>query len=363
MLEKLNNWTRRLVAIAAMAAALAGCGGGGSSGVSGGSSTTFEWQIPFDEVVDGGPGKDGIPAINSPTFQAASAVSDVAADTYVVAVLVDGEVKAYPHNILDWHEVVNDGASGTVMSYCPLTGSAVAWKPDADRPNLEFGVSGLLYNSNLILYDRATDSRWSQMLERSVFGIRAGERPERLQIIETKFSTLRAMYPAARVLSRDTGWQRNYDAYPYGDYRTDASLLFPIAREDNRLHPKTRVMGIRSGVSGNDSKVYQLEAFGATTQTINDQFDNQPIVVVGNSVLDIAAIYGRDLADGTILTFSPLQDQLPNIMTDDEGNIWDVFGTAKSGPRAGTRLEKTQSFTAFWFAWVAFYNESAIHFN
>lgn len=358
----------RHLAAAAAAILLANCGGGGGGsnplGSSGSSANTYEWQIPPSGVVDGGPGKDGIPSIDEPVFQAAASTTDVAADQYVVAVAVDGAIKAYPHNILDWHEVVNDAQGGLsfVLSYCPLTGTALAWESGTNNTNKEYGVSGLLYNSNLILYDRATDSRWSQMLSRSVWGARAGERAQRLQVIETKFSTLQSMYPAARVLTRNTGWQREYDAYPYDNYRTDDNLLFPVEREDNRLHPKTRVIGIRSD-ENNISKVYQLGSFGESTQTINDQFDDRAIVVVGNSQQDIAAIYSRDLADGTILNFSPLQDQLPIIMTDNEGNIWDVFGMAVSGPRAGTRLESTSSYTAFWFAWAAFHFNADIYFN
>jgi len=126
------------------------------------------------------------------------------------------------------------------------------------------------------------------------------------------------------------------------------------------MHAKRRVIGIREG---SNAKVYQLSEFGALTKTINDQFNNQSIVVVGNSVLRLSAIYSRQLADGTILSFDPIQDDLPNIMSDTEGNIWDIFGTAVSGPRAGTQLESTRSYTAMWFAWVAHFNTVEIYFN
>jgi len=263
---------------------------------------------------------------------------------------------------MDYHEIVNDGPVGEpfVVSYCPLTGSALAWVGRAADPNSTFGVSGLLYNSNLLLYDRASDSIWSQLLQLSVNGPRIGERPEKIQVLETTFATLKSMYPDAVVMTRDTGHVRRYDEYPYGSYREDSEFLFKISRLDNRLSLKQRVIGLHEGDSG---KVYQIDRFGASTLAINDQFRDQAIVVFGNSTLNLAAIYSRVLSDGTILTFNPIQDDLPNIMSDTEGNVWDVFGRAVSGPRAGEQLRSVRSYTAMWFAWVSHFDDVQIHFN
>lgn len=314
--------------------------------------------------MDGGPGQDGIPAIDRPVMQLAAEVPDreILDAELVVGVLHEGAMHAYPYNILNWHEVVNDSINFNdfVVSYCPLTGSSVAWDADDGLANTEFGVSGLLYNSNLILYDRESGSRWSQMLQQSVEGTRVRERPARIQVVETTWSTWKTMYPDSFVMTRSTGYSRDYDAYPYGGYRFSEDLLFPVSRTDNRLHPKTRVIGIHSATA---SKVYQIEGFGAATQAVNDHFDGDPIVVVGNSSADIAVIFSRELGDGTILDFSALDGQLPNILQDSEGNTWDVFGNAVSGPRAGERLAMTNSFTAMWFAWVAFFENPEIHFN
>lgn len=346
---------------------LTSCGGGG-----GGDSATVappvgnadNWLIPRAEVVDGGPGQDGIPAIDAPQFQRAGDVSGsfLFPGDFVVGVFLDGEYRAYPHKILNWHEVVNDSvfANDFVLSYCPLTGSALGWDVDESVVNPQFGVSGLLYNSNLIMYDRDSDSRWSQMLEQAVWGPRISDIATRIQVIETDFETWVAMYPDSLVLTTDTGHDRNYLLYPYGNYFHDDELLFPVSNLDNRLHKKERVIGIRSATA---SKVYQIGGFGTTTQAINEQFDGQEVVVVGNSDENIAAIFNRELSDGTVLTFSPLSGQLPAIMQDTEGNVWDVFGTALSGPRAGTRLTSTNSYTAMWFAWATFFENTEIHFN
>lgn len=339
---------------------LMACSGG--SGGGGNNRQADSWLIPAAEVIDGGPGKDGIPAIDEPNFESASTIASVADDMLVIAVRYNGEVRAYPHDILDWHEIVNDGPRDDPfsISYCPLTGSAVAWVGDADASLRSFGVSGLLYNSNLILYDRKTDSRWSQMLQKAVWGPRSGEVPERIRLIEMKFATLRAMYPDAQVMNRNTGWNRNYDVYPYGFYRAHEGLHFPVSVVDNRLHLKKRVIGIHSDAS---SRVWQLDGFGDPTLVLNEQFEDQEIVVIGNSTSDFAAIYSRELGDGTILNFSALQDQLPVVMSDDEGGTWDVFGRAVSGPRAGEQLDMTRSYTAMWFAWAAFFQDAEIHFN
>lgn len=345
---------------------LASCGGSSGGGqpvvspVGGGGN----WIIPSAEVVDGGPGQDGIPAIDNPVFERVADNTFLFPGDLVIGVFVDGEYRAYPHKILNWHEVLNDSFMSDlfVLSYCPLTGSALAWDVDDDSSDPQFGVSGLLYNSNLIMYDRQSGSRWSQMLELAVWGSRVNETPDRIQIVETTWATWSTLYPDSLVLTTDTGHYREaeYRIYPYGEYRWDDRLLFPVSNRDNRLHLKDRVIGIHSATA---SKVYQIEGFGLSTQTVNDQFDGQPIVVVGNSADNFAAIFSRELADGTVLTFSALADELPSVMGDNEGNKWDLFGTAVSGPRAGTRLAMTNSYTAMWFAWVTFFENAEIHFN
>jgi hypothetical protein len=353
----------RIILISLTAGALlASCGGGASSVGDGslGVGRPRDWLIPSFDIADGGPGQDGIPALQNPKFEPAATINTVDPQDLVIVLREGATVKAYPHDIMDYHEIVNDGPANDpfTMSYCPLTGSALAWKGRATDADPTFGVSGLLYNSNLLLYDRQSESIWSQLLELAVFGPRQGDRPENIRLFETTFATLQSMYPDAIVLSRDTGHVRGYDDYPYGNYKTDPQLIFPASRYDNRMHAKERFIGIHENTR---SRVYQLEAFSASTQTINDQFNDQSIVVVGNSALSFAAIYSRVLSDGTILNFSPINNDLPNVMSDDEGNVWDILGMAVSGPRAGTQLATTRSYVAMWFAWVSHFEEVEIH--
>jgi len=283
----------------------------------------------------------------------------------VVGVKVGDDIRAYPHNILNWHEVVNDqfavegSSERATLSYCPLTGSAVLWKSFMEPGDETFGTSGLLYNSNLIMYDRATESLWSQMLEQSIRGPQIKRIPDRLPVVETTWGTWQAMYPETLLLSENTGFSRDYDAYPYDDYRTDEDLIFPVNNmNDRRLHRKERVLGINVGT---DSIVYPIANFSRNVEVINDTVGDMQVVVAGSSDLNFAVVFNRELEDCTVLEFEAVQNRLPVVMQDNEGNEWDVFGTAVSGQRTGQQLQKTNSYVSYWFAWTAFFSGVLIH--
>lgn len=352
---------KRWVVAVLVSLGIASCGGGGGGGnASTGVGGSDGWLIPVNEVVDGGPGRDGIPSIDNPLFVPVSEVS-IGRRELVVGIKSGEEAMAIPHRILNWHEIVNVtlDSEPVTLSYCPLTGSAMLWKGDANAADPTFGVSGLLFNSNLIMFDRASDSFWAQMMAQAVQGEKRSNFPVQLQVIETTWQTWQDMYPDSLVLSESTGFSRNYNAYPYNDYLTSSRLLFDVSNFDDRLHRKERVIGIND----NDiNKVYVLNDFTADIEVINDDLDGLPVVVVSGSRDNIAAIYKRTLADGTILEFSAIPaGKLPLAMRDNEGNEWDIFGIAQSGSRVTEQLAKTSSFTAFWFAWVAFFPDPEIH--
>jgi len=222
-----------------------------------------------------------------------------------------------------------------------------------------FGTSGFLYNSNLILYDRENTNSWSQMLEQAILGRQVTRIPDRLQVVETTWDTWKTMYPETQVLTEETGYSRDYDAYPYGDYRESSSLLFPVNNQlDTRMHRKIRVLGINVGSS---SKVYPIRQFPDTVEVINDTTGNMQTVVAGSGKLNFGVVYNRELEDCTVLNFEAVQDRLPVVMQDNEGNEWDVFGVAVSGARTGQQLQKTNSYIAYWFAWTAFFPDADIH--
>lgn len=170
------------------------------------------WLIPVAEVRDGGPGKDGIPAIDNPNFISASAVTYLNDNDLVLGFADGNNVSAYPHSILDWHEIINVDTENHSIAviYCPLTGTGIGWDRVINEKKTTFGVSGLLYNSNIIPYDRLTGSNWSQLLLKSVNGELSGTLPKTYNLIETTWKTWKAMYPASRVVSTNTGFNRNY---------------------------------------------------------------------------------------------------------------------------------------------------------
>ncbi len=334
---------------------LLSCGSGGeevqriTNNSNSGNSQIFSWTIPENQVFDGGVGKDGIPSIDRPRFANARDITDIPDWEFVIAVKYRGEIKAYPHNILNWHEIVNDEIGGTnfALTYCPLTGTAIGW----ERESNTFGVSGLLYNSNLIPYDRTSGSYWSQMLNESVRGVRAEERVERISVVEVRWQNFKSTYPEAQVLTRDTGFDRDYDSYPYGGYRGSAVLLFPVARKDTRLFEKERVHGVQTaGVN----RVYEFSTFKEQS-FVYDQLNSDEIVVFGNREMGFMSSFRLSPLGGEDISFAPLDNPtLQHFVTDQFGNSWNIFGEVSAGPNLGATLEETPSYMGFFFAWAAF---------
>ncbi len=322
-----------------------------------------DWLIDKGQVFDGGPGKDGIPALSSPELLSVSSISYLTDNDLVVGIKIGDEVRAYPHPILDWHEIINDGI-GThkyAITYCPLTGSGIAWNRKIGDQETTFGVSGFLYNTNLIPYDRLTNSNWSQMLMTSVNGSLIGTTVESYPIIETTWLTWKNMFPDSKVVSKNTGHSRNYGAFPYGDYKINHDrLLFPVIHEDSRLPKKERIFGI---ILDDQTKAYRFSTFTNGTIAFNETLNNNQIVIIGNKSKNFLTGFDRKLSDGTILTFTSVQNELPILMTDNESNKWNIFGEAVDGPRKGEKLKPIQSYVAYWFAWAAFYPNTEIYSN
>jgi len=332
---------------------LTACGGGGG----GGSTQTVNsnagnWLVDTTYVRDGGPGRDGIPSIDFPNFVSIVDATYMRDTEFVIGTVINGIARAYPHSIMNWHEIANvqTGDDYHSLIYCPLTGTASLWTIPTGYRNKTFGVSGKLYNSNIIPYDRESNSNWVQMLAQSVNGNKKGEFIEVSAVLETSWATWKAMHPDTTVLSNQQGFSRNYNSYPYGSYLSDTNLLFSVANEDSRLHPKARVLGINNnGVN----KVYPVSDFTADIEVINENPGASAYVVVGSSTLSFAIAFSSIATDGTELTFTAIQNALPAVMVDNEGNEYDALGTAVTGARTGQQLVLESDFIGFWFAWVA----------
>ena len=334
-------------------------GGGDNNGDGFDNLLPTDWLIPINDIVDAGPGPDGIPSIDNPQFVKTfePAANYLEPDDLVVGIVVGNVARAYPHKILDWHEIVNDYISNKLISisYCPLTGTGFAWEGESSEIPTAFGVSGLLYNGNLILYDRTTQSYWSQLKLQCVSGISIGEEPSLINIVETNWATWKANYPQTKVLSLNTGFIRDYATYPYGSYRTDHDfLIYPVSQLDTQLPSKERVHAI---IDNGTIKAYRLSTF-ENGNLINETFNGNDYLIVGNNNLINSFELIEEHAN---LDFELQLDGLQVFFTDNEGNKWNILGKAIEGPRTGEKLTASKSVMSYWFAIAAFYPNPEIY--
>jgi hypothetical protein len=328
----------------------------GSSNPPPGNNT---WLIPIERVFDGGPGKDGIPALMDMKFINVSAATYLSDNDLVVGYRNGTDTRAYSHNILNWHEIVNDDVSGDKVSiiYCPLTGTATAWNRMLPSGETTFGVSGLLYNANIIPYDRNSNSNWSQMLLKAVNGPLIREEAGNFQVIETTWKTWKEMFPDSKVISDNTGFSRNYSTYPYGDYQTNHNkLLFSVQPDDTRLPRKERVLGVIKDGLG---KVYRFSSLAASDGVIEDEFRGQSLVIAGDSARNIMVAFEKILPDKSIPNFT-LESNGNGLLKDQFGNTWDAFGMAVSGPMKGQQLKSPLFIMGYWMAFGSFYPDAEI---
>lgn len=330
---------------------LAGC----DSNSNDGPTLAEECSIDIDQLRDGGVGKDGIPALTNPAFVSAPSATYLSDNSRVIGLLAGDRAIAIPHNILWWHEIANLELDGTplAISYCPLTGSSMAFDRTA-AGGAAFGVSGLLYQSNLAMYDRNTEeSIWPQMNRQAGCGERDGTRLEMSPVIEMSWAGWQALHPDTEVLSGQTGFSRNYaeSGYPYGDYEveTNGRLLVNNLPIDNRRPPKERVLGI----PGTDAVAYPFGLLDdeSPMRVVADTVDGQPVVIFWDRAKRAAMAY-RPVVNGSPVAFEITEGRIEDTMT---GSTWEVDGRAVEGTHAGARLEPiAEAYVAFWFAWAVF---------
>ena len=379
-----------LIAAAIAAVVLAACSGGsdeqpapdGGAGIEAVTFDTSDWKTdfsehsaPLDEFTGGGPPKDGIPSIDDPKFVSVSEADEFLAGREPVAVVeLGGEARAYPLQILTWHEVVNDEIAGEpiAVTYCPLCNSTVVFRREVEGEPVEFGTTGMLRNSDLVMYDRATESWWQQVTAEAVVGEQTGTRLEVLPSQILSWQEFRRAHTDGEVLSRDTGFERDYGQNPYTAYDSDpdsAPFLFQ-GEPDRSLPPKERVAAIRTGERS--AVVYPFSRL-RDEAPVGDEVDGRAVVVFFDpdvaSALDSsvisegrmvgsAAVFERT-AKGRTLEFEPGSE--PGSFRDEQtGSTWDMSGRATAGPLAGTRLEQVAHDDQFWFALAAFFEDAEI---
>ncbi|MCH7568609.1 MAG: DUF3179 domain-containing protein [Nanoarchaeota archaeon] len=207
----------------------------------------IKYIVDPSKIRGGGPPKDGIPSIDNPKFVSVAEADEWIQDNELVLAIIHKDVKrVYPLQILVWHEIVNDKIAGDpiLITYCPLCGSGIAYESKINGEEVEFGTSGKLYNSNLVMYDRKTDTYWTQIDGLAIVGELTGMELKPISIDTVVWRDWKAAHPDSEVLSQNTGFNRNYGRDPYGNYYEDSFLLFPVENEDNRIHAKTVIFGI-----------------------------------------------------------------------------------------------------------------------
>ena len=238
----------------------------------------MKYLVDPAKITGGGPPKDGIPSIDEPKFVSVQDADDWIDDNELVLILeYKGITRIYPLQIMVWHEIVNDtiAKDPILITYCPLCGSGIAYKREINGEAVEFGTSGKLYNSNLVMYDRKTDTYWSQIDGKAIIGELTGQELEEISIDTVVWSEWRASFDEAEVLSQDTGFRRQYGKDPYGSYYEDSFIWFPVEGQDDRIHPKTVIFGIE--ING-QYKAYKEDDLKELT-VINDTFAGKKIKV------------------------------------------------------------------------------------
>lgn len=301
---------------------------------------------------------NAIPAVNAPAMVDPDDVAvDYLLDTdKVLGVVMNGEARAYPHNVLWHHEIVNDDIGGTPVSvtFCPLTGSGLAFSPVVGAQTLDLGVSGLLFANNLVMYDRTSgDVYGPQLTVNGVCDSFSGTSLDLLPVQEMSWGRWKELHPDTRVVSGSLGFARNYRAYPYGTYDdiNNTDLLQSMAVDDTRPI-KERVLAIRDGAGGRGYPYGDLRDMGDVV-AINDDVGGVPTVVFFESRLGNAALAFDRRVGGQTLTF---EAQPGGSWVDLETNsTWQLDGTATGGPLAGEVLRtREDAYTVFWFAWRHF---------
>ena len=310
--------------------------------------------IPLDKIKGGGPPKDGIPSIDNPVFATAESAHFMSDSDTVIGLEIDGEARAYPLFILVWHEIVNDVVGGVPVSvtYCPLCYTNQVFERVIDGNVVEFGTSGKLYNSNLLMYDRLTESYWSQALGMAVKGELTGYKLTLIPFDVITWVDWKKIHPDTLVLTTNTGHIRSYATDPYGDYYTEPRIIFPVENNDDRMHPKEIILGFNlEGIH----KAYKQNDVESST-LINDSVGRTPLLLV--SLFSENSRAFERIVDGDVLDFVFVENKIIDTQTNSE---WNYDGLSISGKYEGKQLQRIPIEPGFWFEWVAFHPQTLVY--
>jgi hypothetical protein len=322
-------------------------------------------SVDLGEILPGGPPKDGIPAIDRPRFvDALEARAWLRPEEPVIALRLDGEARAYPLQILMFHEIANDDIAGrpVAVTFCPLCNASIVFDRRVGERVLDFGTTGQLRHSDLVMYDRQTESWWQQFTGEAIVGAYTGARLARLPAEIVSFEDFRRAHPRARVLSRDTGFARPYGRNPYVGYDDIKQSPFLLqSSPDPRLPPMERVLSLSAG---GGHRLYPLSML-ERHPVANRELGGVPYVVFARVGM-ASPLDARETADGRpIAAATAFERRLDERVLEFEaregrffdrgtGSEWNILGEAIAGPLAGRRLASMDSGVHFAFAWLAF---------
>jgi hypothetical protein len=337
-------------------------------------STDFsKHSVPYSEILSGGPPKDGIPAIDEPKFVSISKADEwLKPQEPVILVQVEDDAHAYPIQILMWHEIVNDtvGSVPVSVTFCPLCNTGIAFERTVDGQVLDFGTTGRLRFSNLIMYDRQTETWWQQATGEAIAGEFTGRQLTFVPASIISWDDFKTAHPDGQVLSRETGYTRNYGRNPYVGYDdvNRPPFLYVGPETPGKLPPVARVLTV--DLNG-EAVAYPYDVL-QQVHVVNDTVGGVPIVVLwapgtasaldmssvaGGRDVGAAAVFSREL-DGQTLTFAFDDERTVDEQT---GTEWDVLGQAVSGSKEGSRLTSVVSVNHFWFSWAVFRPETRVY--
>ena len=329
--------------------------------------------VPYSEIRRGGPPRDGITPIDHPVFETVSEASTYMTDHEpVLSVELVGEARAYPMAILIWHEIVNDDLGGIpiTVTYCPLCNTGIVFEREAgaDKRLLDFGTTGYLRHSDMVMWDRQTESWWQQITGEAIVGEYTGTRLKILPASLVSWRDFKDSYPDGSVLSRDTGHPRNYSSPPYMGYDSGSGRPFMFNGElDDTLPSTERIVGLNIG----DTAIAYPFMLFEDSFVINDTIEDTDLVIfyardtlspflgmfaTESWVVGSTGVY-RPSLDGRKLTF---KSENRTIVDEQTGSTWNIFGKAIEGRLSGSVLTPVVHANHFWFAWRVFYPDTLI---
>lgn len=316
---------------------------------------TVPHVVPLEKIIDGGPPKDGISSIDTPSFitvdEAASQIKDN--DSVFVVHLSKG-TRIFPMDILTWHQIVNDVLADppVVVTYCPFVNHVAAYNGVYNGALLHFGVSGKLFESNMLMYDRQTNSLWQQLTGKSIVGEMTGASLSEIPSEIMPFKYASKKFTDAKVLSHNTGFDRNYDEHLYEVYLKSDKLYFEISNNDLRYSPKKIVHGVE--IDGK-TKAYPDELLYGKW-FLQDTFSDIPLLVLKNPQTGAVKIF-KTFVYGIEFDFELVENGIKDKLS---GSKWNFDGECTEGKYKGWKLTPIKGTRVFWFAWATLYPDTEI---